>query len=67
MTDARDSTPPACAFCGEAVEFTDEDPIALGVVEQWRPHDEDIDWMVYAHRECFLARLDPEVRALIET
>ena len=57
MHDSSDSTRVACAFCGEGIESTHEDPIALGVVEHWRPHDEDIDWMVYSHRGCFLSRL----------
>lgn len=52
----------ACAFCGEDVEYTDSDPIALGVVEQWRPYDERPDHTFYAHRACFADRLDPEVR-----
>ena len=54
----------ACAFCGKGVEPTDDDPIGLGVVERWRPYDEAIDWMVYAHRRCFLDRLSPDHRAL---
>ncbi len=36
----------ACAYCGEAVSYTDRDPIGVGVVERWKPYDEDIDWMV---------------------
>ena len=54
----------ACAFCGEGVEPTDDDPIGLGVVERWRPYDEAIDWMVYAHRRCLLDRLSPDNREL---
>ncbi len=52
----------ACAYCGEAVSYTDSDPIGLGVVERWKPNDEDIDWMVFAHRACFIERLHADVR-----
>jgi hypothetical protein len=33
----------AGAFCGDDVEYPDTDAIALGVVDQWRPHDERPD------------------------
>lgn len=56
----------ACALCGEAVAHSDSDPIGLGIVERWRPHDEDVDWMVYAHRACFVAVLHPDTREAIE-
>ena len=56
----------ACAFCGEEVEYTDRDPIAIGVVEHWRPDEEGIDWMVYAHRACLLSRLTEDVRDDVE-
>ena len=52
----------SCAFCGEGVKPTEQDPIALGIVEQWEPSEEQPDWTVYAHRECFLERLQPELR-----
>lgn len=51
-----------CAFCGDGIPYTDEDPIALGIVERWRPYNERPDSTVYAHRACFLAALDEEVR-----
>jgi hypothetical protein len=51
----------ACAYCDEGVEYTDRDPIALGIVERWRPYEEQPDHTVYAHRECFMRTLHPEV------
>jgi hypothetical protein len=66
MTASPEPKSVACAFCGEDIGYTDQDPIGLGVVERWRPHDEDIDWMVYAHRTCFLSRLEEEVREAVE-
>jgi hypothetical protein len=51
-----------CAFCGQGVAYIDEDPIALGVVEQWRPYEERPDHTFYARRGCFAAALHPEVR-----
>ena len=60
------STQVACAFCGEGIEFTGEDPIALGVVEHWRPHDEHLDWMTYSHRRCFVSRLHRETREAVD-
>ena len=42
--------------------YTDRDPIGIGVVEHWRPDEEGIDWMVYAHRACLLSRLTEDVR-----
>ncbi|MDX6285167.1 MAG: hypothetical protein QOG53_652 [Frankiales bacterium] len=56
----------SCAFCGEGVQYTDEDPIALGIVEHWRPYDEQPDRTFYAHRGCFAANLHPELRELFE-
>lgn len=56
----------SCAFCGATVEASETDPIGIGVIETWRPHDENIDWLIYAHRECLLDRLDPEVREVVE-
>lgn len=58
----EDGVEVACAFCGDDVEYKDSDPIALGVVEQWRPYDERPDHTFYTHRACFADRLDPEVR-----
>lgn len=55
----------SCAFCGLTVVETDHDPIGIGVVERWR-HNQDIDWMVYAHRLCLLSRLAEEVREAVE-
>jgi hypothetical protein len=52
----------SCAWCGGRVEQSEQDPIAIGVVEQWRPDDEEPDWMVYGHRQCFISTLLPEVR-----
>lgn len=52
----------ACAFCGEGVADTEQDPIAVGIVEQWQPGDEEPDWTLYAHRECLMAALQPEFR-----
>ncbi len=52
----------ACAFCGRGIGYTDLDPIALGIVEHWRPYDERPDSTLYAHRACFSASLHPEVR-----
>ena len=49
---------------GPVFEPTDDDPIAIGVVERWRPHDQDIDWMVFAHRRCFVDSLGPEASGL---
>ncbi len=66
MDEPSTSTEVACAFCGGGIEYTEEDPIALGVVEHWRPHDEGIDWMVYSHRACFLSRLDDELRETVQ-
>lgn len=66
MAATPETRPVACAFCGGPVDYTDDDPIGIGVVERWRPHDEEIDWMVYAHRSCFLARLDEGVREAVE-
>lgn len=56
----------ACAFCGEGVDYTDDDPIAIGVVERWRPYDEQPDRTLYAHRACLYERLHPEVRELFD-
>lgn len=56
----------ACAFCGELVEYTDLDPIALGIIERWRPYEERPDTTFYAHRGCFAARLDPDTREIFE-
>jgi hypothetical protein len=56
----------ACAFCGEGVDYTDQDPIALGVVERWRPYEERPDSTFYAHRSCFSERLDPEAREVYD-
>jgi hypothetical protein len=47
MTAALETKPVACGFCGGRVDYTDQDLIGVGVVERWRPHDEEIDWMVY--------------------
>src|SRR5688572_25599515 len=52
----------ACGFCGRTVEDSEQDPIAIGVVEQWQPGDEEPDWMLYAHRNCLLSALQPEFR-----
>lgn len=57
----------ACAFCGARIPYTDSDPISLGVVEHWRPYEEQPDWSVYAHRECLMSRLDPEARDGIDS
>ena len=48
MEPTSSAKPVACAFCGEGVQYTDRDPIGIGVVEHWRPDEECIDWMVYA-------------------
>jgi hypothetical protein len=55
-----------CAFCGAGVEYTDADPIAIGVVERGRPYDEQSDGTLYAHRSCFAACLHPDIRELLE-
>lgn len=62
--DEEEEVNVSCAYCETSVEPTDDDPIAIGVVERWRPHDEDIDWMVFAHRRCFIDSLGPEASAL---
>ena len=56
----------ACAFCGRNVAYTTTDPIALGIVNQWRPYVERPDETIYAHRACLFDRLDPELRELME-
>lgn len=63
---SEDHVDVACAFCGEGVEYTDADPIAIGVVERWRPYDERPDGTFYAHRACFAACLHPEIRELFD-
>lgn len=55
-----------CAFCGGGVPYDDSNPIALGVVERWRPDDERPDQTFYAHRECFASRLLPEMREVFD-
>lgn len=62
----NDEVEVACAFCGEGVAYTDTDPIALGIVERWRPYEERPDDTLYAHRVCFVSRLLPEIRELLE-
>jgi hypothetical protein len=56
----------ACAFCGEGVQYTDIDPIALGIVERWRPYDEYADRHFYAHRACFAANMHADARERFE-
>lgn len=62
MEETSSTKPVACAFCGESVRYTDRDPIGIGVVEHWRPEEEGIDWMIYAHRACLLSLLTEDVR-----
>lgn len=38
--------PVACACCGEELQYTDCDPIGIGVVEHWRLDEEGTDWTV---------------------
>lgn len=40
----------ACAYCDQAVDYTDSDPVAVALIEHWRPWDEDADHTFYAHR-----------------
>jgi hypothetical protein len=56
----------ACAFCGTGVDYTETDPIALGIVERWRPYDERPNRTFYAHRACFGAELHREARELFD-
>lgn len=52
----------ACAYCDQTVEYTDADPVAVALIERWRPWDEDADHTFYAHRACFVQTLHPEVQ-----
>jgi hypothetical protein len=62
VTEPSEIVEVACAFCARDVEYTDTDPIALGIVDRWRRYEERPDHTFYAHRTCFAERLDPEVR-----
>jgi hypothetical protein len=67
MADSNDHrVDVTCAFCGQDVEYTDADPIALGVVERWRPYEERPDATLYAHRACLSTRLYPEIREMFD-
>ncbi len=49
----------SCAYCETSVEPTDDDPIAVGV-RGGALTTKNIDWMVFAHRRCFVDSLGPE-------
>jgi hypothetical protein len=55
----------ACAFCGEGIQATRVDPLALNIVEGFQGGCEVDAWpssTLYAHHRCLLDRLEPELR-----
>ena len=50
-----------CVFCMELITYTDRDPVALGIVNGWRPTKESPDETLYAHRTCLLSRVHPRL------
>ena len=53
--------PVMCCFCGESVDETVIDPVALVVWNRWRrPEEEQMSQQFFTHAECLRSRMVSE-------
>jgi len=51
-----------CCVCGDSVDETVIDPVALVVINRWRrPEDEQMSQQFFNHADCLRSRMVPDV------